>query len=97
MSAVRLWASGLANKTICVHCDNQSAVTVINSGKTKDPFLDLCIRHLAMLCAVHNINLGLQHVKGIDNGVADALSGGKFDKLGEVVWNVVPHDLLAVF
>ena len=41
--AIQLWASDLTNKTVCVHCDNQSVVTVINSGKSRDLFLDLCI------------------------------------------------------
>ena len=50
-----------------------------------------------MLCALYNIDIRLQHVRGVDNGIADALSRGKFDRLGEVVWDVVPHELLAVF
>ena len=87
--AIHLWASDLANKTVCVHCDNQSAVTVINSGKTKDTFLDMCIRQLAMLCALHNIDLRLQHARGVDNAIADSLSRGKYNNLGEVQWDIV--------
>ena len=50
-------ASDLANKAVCVHCNNQSVVTVMNSGKTRNPFLDLCIQHLPILCACFNIDL----------------------------------------
>ena len=71
--------------------------SVTDSGKTKDAFLDMCIRQLAMLCALHNIDLRLQHVRGIDNAMADSLSRGKYNNLGEVQWDIVPHHLLAVF
>ena len=50
-----------------------------------------------MLCALHNIDLRLQHVRGIDNAMADSLSRGKYNNLGEVQWDIVPHHLLAVF
>ena len=72
-------------------------VTVINSGQTRDPFLDLCIRHLAMLSACFNIDLRIQHIKGVDNFLADALSRGNYIKLGEVMWEVVAYQLLTVF
>ena len=95
--AVCLWAEEFTDRVICVHCDNESAVTVCNTGKTRDPFLDLCLRHLTMLCASFNIDLRVQHIRGQANTVADALSRGKFDQLGEVSWDVVHCDLYPVF
>ena len=82
---------------ICIYCDNESAVTVCNTGKTCDPFLDLCLRQLTMLCVSYNIDLRVQHIRGQANTVADALSQGKFDQLGEVSWDVVHYDLYPVF
>ena len=55
-----------------MHCDNESAVTVSNTGRTKDPFLDLCLRYLSMLCAACNIDLRVQNIRGSDNVIADA-------------------------
>ena len=55
--------------------------------------MDLCIQHLAMLCGRFNIDLRVQHIKGVDNIVADALYQGK----GGVIWEVVPHELFTVF
>ena len=70
--AIRLWAFDLTNKVVCVHCDNESAVTVANTGKTRGPFLDLCIRHLAMLCVRFNIDVMVRHIKGVDNIIGNA-------------------------
>ena len=95
--AVRLWATDFIDRVICVHCDNESAVTVCNTGKTRDPFLDLCLRHLTMVCASFNIDLRVQHIRGKANTVADALSRGKLDQLGEVSWEVVNASLYPVF
>ena len=36
--ALRLWGPQLQNITVCVHCDNESAVTVVRTSKTKDLF-----------------------------------------------------------
>ena len=66
-----------------MHCDNEGAVTITNMGKTRDQFLDLCLRHLSMLCAGFNIELQVKHIKRVENVVADALSQGKYDKLGD--------------
>ena len=41
-----------------------------------------------MLCACFNIDLGVRHIKGVDNGLADALSRDTYDNLGVVNWEV---------
>ena len=90
--AIRISASELTDRVVCVHCDNESAVTVSNTGRTKDPFLDLCFRHLSMLCAACNIDLRVQHIRGSDNVIADALSRGKYNQFGKVTWEVIPYE-----
>ena len=42
--AVQLWAPKLRHRKFIVSCDNQAAVTVINSGSTKDYFMQCCLR-----------------------------------------------------
>ncbi|XP_073248534.1 uncharacterized protein [Porites lutea] len=37
--AVKFWATALQHQRFLVSCDNEAAVTVINSGSTKDPFM----------------------------------------------------------
>ena len=44
------------------------------SGKTKDPFLALCIRNIWLLTAYNDIELVVRHIPGINNTIADTLS-----------------------
>ena len=66
------------NKVVLISCDNQSAVTVCCSGRTKDPFLNACLHALWLQTARFNISLRVAYTPGRDNTVADALSRGKF-------------------
>ena len=75
-------------------CDNYSVVHVIVSGKTKDPFLALCIRNIWLLTAHNDIKLLLRHIPGVRNTIADTLSWIYFPKY---VNNEVLQDLLDNF
>ena len=72
--ALRLWAKLWAHSMVTVHCDNLAVVQVINSGKTRDKFLGVCIRNLWLITASHDIQLNLVHIEGKKNSLADALS-----------------------
>ena len=54
------------------------------SGKTRDPFLNFCLREIWFITAKFNIEHRVTHIRGRDNGIADALSRGKTDKLCEL-------------
>ena len=41
---VRIWGHRLEGLRLQIYCDNSAAVDVINSSKTKDPFLATCLR-----------------------------------------------------
>ena len=62
----------------------------------KDLFLDLCLRHLSMLCTACNIDLRVQHIRGSDNVIADVLSRGKYNQLEKVTWEVIPYELYSL-
>ena len=47
---------------------------MVKTGKTKDPFLALCVRNIWLLTAFHGIDLQIDHVPGCHNSLADALS-----------------------
>ena len=72
--ALRLWGGHWRHMHIAIVCDNYSVVQVIMSGKTKDPFLALCIRNIWLLTAYNDIDLLVRHIPGIDNTLADTLS-----------------------
>ena len=72
--ALRLWGSQWRHMRIHIFCDNYSVVQVIRSGKTKDPFLALCIRNLWLLTAHNDIEIEINHIPGVKNSIADTLS-----------------------
>ena len=84
--ALRLWAHEWQNSVISIKCDNESAVSVCNSGKTRDTFLNLCLYEFWLLICRYNVDLRVSHIKGRDNVLVDALSRNKLEKVGSVTW-----------
>ena len=72
--AVRLFKDLWASKKVLIHCDNAAVVTVLRSGKTRDPYLGACVRNVWYVTATYDIDLQYTHIRGIGNKVADALS-----------------------
>ena len=99
--AVRMWGCHLQGMKVQIFCDNQPAVQVINSGRTKDSFMASCIRELWLEVSKYGFQLRAVHLPGEDNRVPDWLSrwdcgqkyrdlfynfiGGELDTYAEVV------------
>ena len=49
--AVRVWGHHMGRAKIRVYCDNGATVQVINSGKTRDAFMQRCLREICYLTA----------------------------------------------
>ena len=77
--AVKFWASKLSHRKFLVACDNEAAVTVVNSGSSKDHFMQCCLRELWFTAAVHDCELTACHIPGVNNVLADALSRWRTD------------------
>ena len=92
--ALKLWGHSWRDKVVCIHCDNQGAVTVCGSGRTRYPFLNLCLHSLWLTAACFNIQLRVVHIPGRDNQIADALSRNTFHSEDEVQWEAVPNAAL---
>ena len=60
--ALRLWRSQWRHIVITIFCDTYSVVQRIMSGKTKGPFLALCIRKKWPLTAENDIELLVRHI-----------------------------------
>ena len=71
---VRIWGSRLQGQKVQIYCDNEPAVHVINSGKTKDTFLGSCIRELWLVVSTYGFQLRAVHLPGEENRVPDWLS-----------------------
>ena len=72
--AVRLWGVRCQGMKVVIYCDNEPAVKVINSGKSRDAFMATCIRELWLVVSANLFELRAIHLPGVDNRVADALS-----------------------
>ena len=78
--ALRLWGHWWANASVSIRCDNLAVVQVVNTHKTKDAILAVCVRNIWLICALYNISLFVVHIKGNLNVKADLLSRLYSDK-----------------
>ena len=72
--ALRVWASHWVHSTVRFSCDNLAVVQVVTSGKTKDSFLNACLRNIWLVTATYDIDLLIDHIQGSKNIIADSLS-----------------------
>ena len=72
--AVRLFQAHWASRKVLIKCDNEAVVSVLRSGKTKDPYLGACARNIWYVCVLADIDVQYVHIRGLDNRVADLLS-----------------------
>ena len=68
---VREWGSRCQGMRIQIYCDNEAAVKVINSSKTRDSFLASCLRELWLEVSTFGFELRAVHLPGEENRVAD--------------------------
>ena len=74
MVALKIWAVRLSGKKVKIYCDNMSAVYIINSNKTRDRFLQDCMREILFMAAVHGFEIRAEHIGTAQNRLPDLLS-----------------------
>ena len=72
--AARVWGGQWRQRSVCFHCDNLAVVSILNSRTSKDPLIMHLLRNLLMSAAYFGFAFCAQHVPGVENKVADALS-----------------------
>ena len=72
--AVRLFQNQWTGHRVLIRCEYEAVVTVLRSGRTRNPYLGACARNIWYVSALADIDLHYDHVRGLDNGVADLLS-----------------------
>ena len=72
--AAKVWGRYWGGKRIVVHCDNQVSVTVMNTGRAYNSFLQSCLRELEFIAAKHEFEIRGNHIPGIENRIPDSLS-----------------------
>ena len=72
--AAKLFHKEWQGHTIEVRCDNSSAISVLQTGRGRDPFLLTCAREVWYICATNDCLLLPRHAPGISLQTADSLS-----------------------
>ena len=72
--AVKIWGHQFKGKKILIFCDNEASVQVINSGASRDSFMQKCLRELCYIEAIFQFDIRAKHIVGEDNRIADYLS-----------------------
>ena len=72
--SIKLWGSYLKGQRVLLHCDNESTVTVVNSGRCKDALMLAWLRELSFELACSQCIIKCSHVRGQDNRLPDLLS-----------------------
>jgi hypothetical protein len=78
--ACRSWGDFLTGRRLLLFCDNESVVSIVNSGDSKCPLVMTLVRSLFYIAVKFNFDIRLQHVAGVDNTAADLLSRGELSQ-----------------
>ena len=72
--AAHVWGHHWCHKHVFFHSDNAAVVHILNSRMSKVPGLMRLLRSLLFAAACHCFSFSVQHVPGVTNQIADALS-----------------------
>ena len=78
--ALALWGPQLVGKHLLFHCDNASMVHIMAKASSCSKTMMVLVHTFTLLVMQHNMHVKLQHIVGVKNDVADALSCFKMDR-----------------
>ncbi|CAC5359467.1 unnamed protein product [Mytilus coruscus] len=71
---LKLWGAKFKGKRNIIKCDNRVTVTVINTEKSRNQFLQSCLCEICFVAPINEFKLKAVHIAGVDNRLADMLS-----------------------
>ena len=78
--ALKLWGRQLQGTKMTILCDNEATVAVVNTGRSKEAFLQQCAREIAFIACTNQFEIRAIHIRGRDNRLPDLLSRACMDK-----------------
>jgi hypothetical protein len=99
LQALQLWLPTFAGRQLHVHCDNEAVVAFLRKQTIKGNAI-APLRKIAMLAALHDIQLTLHWIATAENALADALSRWDWTRIADLcphlqVRDMAPQDLPA--
>ena len=73
------WIPKFKNKKICIHCDNQSVVNMVNKTTSKCKNCMVLIQLIVLFCLSNNVKVKISYIKSAQNVYADHLSRMRYD------------------
>lgn len=73
-AAVLAWGRSWAGKRVLFRSDNLGVVQTLVAGRCPNPDSMVLMRHIAALCCLFNCTVSAEHLPGVNNKRADALS-----------------------
>jgi hypothetical protein len=64
--ALKLWGHMLVNIKVVINCDNMVSVRVLNTGASRNSFLQSCLRKICYIAALNNFDIKSQHISGLE-------------------------------
>ena len=77
--AIKVWSVCLHGKRVRILCDNEATCIVINTGDTRDSFMQAAVREFIFLQSTFDFEVRADHIAGVDNRLADSLSRWHLD------------------
>ena len=78
--ALKTWGPQWTGMRICVFCDNTNACIAIQSGRSRDAFMQHCAREVFLVSARYDLEVWAFHKPGVQLHRADALSRAHLGK-----------------
>ena len=72
--SLRLWVSRWGGKKLQVFCDNQNTCVALQTGRSRDRFMQSCIRAVFLLSVKNDVEILVSYTPGTSLIAADALS-----------------------
>ena len=72
--ALRMWISKWGGQKLQIYCDNMNSCMALQTGRSRDPFMQSSIRTIFLLSVLHDVEILVSHRPGISLVSADALS-----------------------
>ena len=90
--ALKAWLHLICNTKFVVRLDNMVAILAINTGHSKDPFINAGLQEIAFLSAMHNFEVRAHHIPGATNPVPDLFSHWDLGDVARQQFNMLNQD-----
>ncbi len=83
--ACLIWGDSVSEKCLLFHCHNKAIVDIWETGTFHCPRIMSLIHKVFYLAATLQFDINIQHIRGVDNSIADHLSRFQLEEFRRLV------------